>query len=352
MADASFLMVTCQRGAETALKNDLTAAAGWRLAFSRPGFVTFKHDSPTADWPDSPFARTRSHSVGKAQSDQLAELLDRFDGVLDGLADRHPGGFDHLHVWARDRAVVGEFSFEPHAANPLVADVAQRIYQHLTAGGRVAASEPNQTASRGQSVLDVVLVDPGQWWFGWHRAEDLPSSWPGAIPPVDAEQDVVSRAYFKLAEAVAWSQLPMRPGEHVFEIGSAPGGACQRLLELGFRVTGIDPAEMDPRVLEHRHMTHVQAHAEDLKRSVYRDARWLVVDATIKPQKTLWAVEGIVTSSEVSVRGMLLTLKLGSYERAEEIEQWTQRVRSWGYPRIAVRQLATGRREICLAASK
>ncbi len=45
-----------------------------------------------------------------------------------------------------------------------------------------------------------------------------------------------------------WSRLPMHTGDRVVEIGSAPGGASQRLLDLGYEVTGIDAAEMDERV--------------------------------------------------------------------------------------------------------
>ena len=49
-------------------------------------------------------------------------------------------------------------------------------------------------------------------------------------------------------EALQWSRLPVQKGDAVVEIGSAPGGACQRLLEGGLKVTGVDPSEMDASI--------------------------------------------------------------------------------------------------------
>ncbi|QEG40487.1 SAM-dependent methyltransferase [Roseimaritima ulvae] len=351
MTDACFVMIGCQRGAEATLKSQL-ADQDWRLAFSRPGFVTFKHDGPVETLPSNPFARTVSRSVGKARAAQITDLLTALDSTIAGLQTQRDQPFDQLHVWARDRAVVGEFSFEPHATNPLAVDIADRVFAHVKPQGHVAAHAPNLTAGSGQDILDIILVDPGEWWFGWHKATSLPTRWPGAIQPIDADKPVVSRAYFKIAEALAWSGLPMRPGDRVMEIGSAPGGACQRLLELGFVVTGIDPADMHQDVMSHRNMTHIRARAEDLKRSEYRDAKWLVVDANIKPAKTLWSVEQIVGHRDTRIQGMLLTLKLGSYERAAEIPHWIDKVKRWGFEKVDVRQLATGRCEVCLAAQK
>lgn len=347
-------MIGCQRGAEKPLKASL-APFGWRLAFSRPGFVTFKHDDPSAPLPRDPFARVVSHSLGRGQDAHATRLTEQLVQAAAAQADQLPRRtekrpFDQLHVWARDRAVVGEFGFEPHAENLLVGEVARLAHAAVADARLVEAPLANQIAGRGQRVLDVMLVEPGQWWFGWHLADELPSRWPGAIQPIDADKHVISRAYYKVAEAMAWSGLAMRPGDHVFEIGSAPGGACQRLLEMGMRVTGIDPAEMDPVVAEQARFEHVLARSDDLKLDAFRQARWLIVDANIKPAQTLRSVERLATSDRLSIAGMLLTLKLGTYERAAEISGWIERVTGWGFQDVQVRQLATGRCEVCLAA--
>lgn len=351
MPDSPFAMVCCQRGAEAALKDEV-GQHGWRLAFSRPGFVTLKHDGAPSELPSGVFCRMAAWSIGKVQGTDAVPLLQQMVSSLQGLQPAAP--FDQLHVWPRDRAVVGQFDFEP-GPDPLSDAVAEQIHQRLRGEGWIAASEPNQTALPGQRVWDVVLVEPGHWWFGWHvaggGAAGLPSRWPGGVQPIQRHEEVVSRAYFKAAEALAWGGFDLRPGQVAVEIGSSPGGACQRMLELGLTVVGIDPADMDPRVATHPRFTHVRARGGDLKRRDYTRARWLLIDANVRPEQTLLTVEQVVTHRSVEIEGVIVTLKLGDYRRAAEIPAWVQRVRDWGYRDVRVRQMATNRCEVCLVAA-
>jgi 23S rRNA (cytidine2498-2'-O)-methyltransferase len=178
----------------------------------------------------------------------------------------------------------------------------------------------------------------------------MPSRWPGGVPKIELPAEAVSRTYLKTAEALLWSRLPVEPGDRCVELGSAPGGSSQALLERGLRVIGIDPAEMDPAVLEHPNFTHIRARTAALKRDEFRGIRWLTVDSNVAPVHTLDAVEDIVTNDQVHVRGMLLTLKMPDWSLAEAIPEYLERVRSWGYHYVNARQLAFDRQEICVAA--
>jgi 23S rRNA (cytidine2498-2'-O)-methyltransferase len=153
-----------------------------------------------------------------------------------------------------------------------------------------------------------------------------------------------------MQEALLWSRLPLRAGDACVEIGSAPGGSCQALLDRGLLVTGIDPAEMDPAVVAHPNFRHVRARGADLKRREFRHTRWLMVDSNVAPKHTLDTVEHIVTNRQVHVRGLLLTLKLSDWGTADAVPEYIDRVRSWGYHYVHARQLAFNRREITLAA--
>jgi 23S rRNA (cytidine2498-2'-O)-methyltransferase len=160
----------------------------------------------------------------------------------------------------------------------------------------------------------------------------------------------VSRAALKMNEALAWSRLPVAPGDRCVEIGSAPGGSCLTLLARGLFVVGIDPAEMDEQVLQHPRFTHVRKRAADLKRREFRGVRWLLADSNVAPAHTLDTVEAIVTHRDVHIRGLLLTLKLPQWELAERIDEYLQRIRGWGYRYVRARQLSYNRREICVVA--
>lgn len=364
-----FAFVTCQQGAEAPLKDELTPQ-GWKLAFSRPGLVSFKYapsapaaPAPSADpeiqLPRGVFARQASWSLGRVTAGDTNELALRLIELLECLKVEQPASawlpqfpLDYLHVWSRDRLPVGERSYQPQL-EPLTNAVAEEILPRLIAAELVSSSSPNVVVEQGKRALDIVLTDPNQWMVGWHEAtSSLPTRWPGAFPPLDWNHEVVSRAYFKAAEALLWSGLPIRPGDTVVEIGSAPGGAAQHLLELGLKVIGVDPAEMDPEIAEHPNFHHLKARGGDVKRSEYRDARWLLVDSNVRPDKTLVTVENIVLHRQVDIRGMLLTMKLGRYDQADRIYGWCRTLRKWGYTQLRVRQLATGRCEVCIAAKK
>ena len=168
----------------------------------------------------------------------------------------------------------------------------------------------NAEAAAGELVLDCVLVERHEWWLGWHRAASPETRWPGGVPPLAIPVPLISRAYLKIAEALRWSELPIAAGDRCVEIGSAPGGSCLALLERGLLVTGIDPAEMDPAVLAHPNFTHVRARAKDVKRSVFRDCRWLLMDANVAPGYTLDTLDGVITQGGARPEGLVLTLKL------------------------------------------
>ena len=141
----------------------------------------------------------------------------------------------------------------------------------------------------------------------------------------------------------------MQPGDLVVEIGSAPGGACGRLLELGMQVIGVDPAEMDPRVAKHPKFRHLRARAGDLPRKTFRGAKWMLVDSNVRPEKTLVTVENIVANARTDFRGLLLTMKIGDYDALDLIQQWRSTIERWNPVSIDVRQLARNRVEVCFA---
>ncbi len=194
------------------------------------------------------------------------------------------------------------------------------------------------------------MISPKQWWAGFHRAKLIASRHPGGMMSLELPADAVSRAWLKMEEALRWSQLPIPRGARVAEIGSAPGGASQALLARGLIVTGIDPAEMAPAVLNHPRFTHIRRRSMEVRRRDFQRIRWLTADMNVAPQYTLDAVEAIVAHPRISIRGLLLTLKLPQWALAASLPEYVARIRSWGFNQILARQLQYDRREVCVAA--
>lgn len=386
-----FIFVTCQIGAEPAVKTELARKwPAFRFAYSRPGFLTFKLPTGAALADDfdlhSMFARAYGFSLGKATGPTIEE---RARAVWQHASDRQ---FDGLHVWQRDLYEAGSRGYEPGPTElAMEAETAIRAaaegsgfrvqgsvvkpamlspevgVQGSGDGSRVTmlasaatglartakkqtSFQPPNTARAGQLILDCVIVEPSEWWIGYHRAAGIASRWPGGMYPLELPTDVVSRAYLKMEEALAWSRMPLKSGDLWVEIGSAPGGASQALLKHGLKVIGIDPADMDPAVLANPNFTHWKKRGADIRRREYRGVKYLAADINVAPNYTLDTVENIVTHPEVNIRGLLLTLKLLDWKLAEEVPAYLDRIRSWGYGQVRARQLHHNRQEVCVAA--
>ena len=346
MMKPTFAMLSCACGAEQVVKTEM-ADEGWLLAFSRPGFVTAKNDQDVP-LPNGVFVRTASRSLGQVRGSQANAMVAE---LASQLAENDPNGqkFDQLHVWPKDRVPIGRFGFEP-GADEVSSVVSDAVYSGLNETW-LKCDAPNRIAQPGDRVLDLVLVNPSHWFMGVHEATVWPTRWPGAVQPIQPLNEPVSRAYYKAAESITWSGFDMQPGDLAVEIGSAPGGACGRLLELGLRVIGVDPAEMDPRINQHPNFQHIRARGGDLPRRQFRGAKWLLVDSNVRPDQTLTTIENIVTHRQSDFVGLLITLKIGDYSSASLIDTWFDRIVRWKPSNVQVRQLARNKCEVCFAVS-
>ena len=348
---ARFLFAATQAGAERALKNEVAREhPELRFAFSRPGFVTFRlPDAPRGEFAlNGVFARTWGYSLGKVGGSDDAQLASDASRLVGEQLPDEP--IRHVHVWSRDRALPGDDGYDgapEELARTLGALLAAKLQERNEASPTV-----NGVATNGDVVIDCVLVERDEWWLGWHRAAAPETRWPGGVPPITLPARLISRAYLKIVEALEWSELPVAAGDRCVEIGSSPGGSCIALLERGLNVTGVDPAEMNPEVLAHPGFTHVRARAKDVKRSVFRDCRWLVMDANVAPNYTLDTLDGVLTQGGARPEGLVLTLKLTDPRLAERLPQIAERIRRYGYRRVRMRQLAFNRQEVCVVADR
>ncbi|GAB6167324.1 SAM-dependent methyltransferase [Thermostilla marina] len=372
-----FVFLTCRIGAERVVKTLVAREyPNLRFAFSRPGFLTFKtaDDSHVAEGYrlECPFARRWGLSLGKVPIDE-PDWPQRIWAAVEGARVRA------VHVWPRDpsggdpdetsapwpeevRAVERRLlEAAPADLRPRLTEVSSQLPE-LPQGSVDDTQSNDQDAfwhldahktslAAGDWVLDCVVVDPGEYWFGCHLVtDDIQSHWIGGRPPIALPKHAVSRAYLKMEEALRWSAFPIPPGARWAELGSAPGGASQALLDRGYEVLGVDPAEMHPAVASHPRFRHLRRRVPQARRREFRKVRWLAADMNVAPGYTLNAVEGIVTYPECRVRGLILTLKLTDWKLVDALPAAVDRIASWGYETIRLRQLWHNRQEICVAA--
>jgi len=259
----NFIFITCQIGAERAIKGEIARRwPEWRFAFSQPGFLTFKlpdqHGLADDFDLDAVFARACGFSLGKVTGESSDELVRAAWEGCKGLT------IQRIHAWEKDQVGCLAHARRGHVpssrdfnmptasvgmAPNVSANEAHRLLLKAHPNARSLArqaDDPCRPARPGELVLDCILLSPNQWWIGYHRARLVPSCYPGGMMALEMPPQAVSRAWLKMEEALRWSQLPIPRGARVVEIGSAPGGASQALLARGLIVTGIDPAENGP----------------------------------------------------------------------------------------------------------
>jgi 23S rRNA (cytidine2498-2'-O)-methyltransferase len=169
------------------------------------------------------------------------------------------------------------------------------------------------------------------------------------LPP-----DLPSRAYAKIEEAILAFALPVRAGDGALELGAAPGGAAYALLRRGVSVTAVDPAQMEPYVLNFRgpsaaRLHHLQKPMGALSRAeLPGSVQWLLLDVHLAPQIALRSVRKVASWYRDSLLGAVLTLKLNDWAFADQVDSFLAQAREMGLSAPSARQLASHRQELCV----
>ena len=311
---AEFAFACCGIGMERALKAEVARAApSWRLAFSRPGLVTFKSEAPIDERIDLVFARVWGRSRGRATApEEVAPLCE---------------GVDRVHVFARDPDEdIGAIAIPG------------------------ATSEP---AKDGELVADVIVGAGDPIVVGAHRAAPGRGPYPGGGFGVIVPADAPSRAYAKIEEAIAWRHLDVQPGQTALEIGAAPGGAALALARRGVHVIGVDTGAIDPAVLSFVHangarVTHLPIKVGALRwEALPARVDWLLVDVNLAPQVAIHSIARLIPPLRASLRGIVFTLKLNDLRFADELPALLGRIQQLGFKDVRARHLPSNRQEVC-----
>jgi 23S rRNA (cytidine2498-2'-O)-methyltransferase len=108
-------------------------------------------------------------------------------------------------------------------------------------------------------------------YAGVSLCADNLSKWNGGEARFKKDEGYISRAEFKLLEAFeifGLNDFAIKPHK-ALDLGAAPGGWSRALLDKGFYIVAVDPAEMYPALASHKRFTHLRATAQ---RCAFKDA--------------------------------------------------------------------------------
>jgi len=335
-----FYFAACQTGAEKAVKAEVLAAyPQLRFAFSRPGFITFKEEvSVGRSLALAAPVFTRLWGTVVAQTRDRAEL----PAILSRIPEDAT-----VQCFDRDQFVPGD---EPGG---FVRNA--NIRAVLDAAGYAI---PKASPAFGAEIFSLIWVDDFHVFLGCHVRTANISADPGNVPDISVPAESPSRAYLKIEEAFYRFGTGLKAGSKVLEVGCAPGGASTAMLNRGIAVTGIDPQNIDARVLARAEFRHVKKFARYVADADLRgfnpDA--IVMDMSIAPNDAISELAHVVSvlrglfGAELAVREAYLTIKLNDWKYATDIPSYLARLRKIGFESLRPMQLASNRQEFFVYA--
>ncbi|NWJ44961.1 MAG: methyltransferase domain-containing protein [Chloroflexi bacterium] len=122
-------------------------------------------------------------------------------------------------------------------------------------------------------VVVSVAVYEATAYVGISKVSQNLSDWAGGMRRFARESQQISRAEFKLLEAMDIFGLKLPESGSALDLGAAPGGWTRLLLKNGLQVVAVDPAELDPRLNSYTNLRHFRGHAADYLRLAQKQRR-------------------------------------------------------------------------------
>ncbi len=351
VAAAMLIFTVCQIGSEASLRREVARARPqWRLAFSRPGFVTFKTEDLNhrqaldQDW-QPVFARRIGVLFDAPPRGGLPTPHARSTVQL--LAHEAPGQPLRLHVFPMGQP--HDRSFLCPRCRAVHDELAARAFD----GGVHILSEPDPKL--GDLVADIAVSDGSDWAVGLHRHYQGVAPWPGGNFPFSMPPDAPSDAWLKAEEGIRRSGLPLERSQTVLKIGCAPGGGSMALLQRGLDVIGVDPVAVDQRVAGfqqgYARFTWLPRRIQDLApNDLNRHVHWMMIDVNAGAGALLPYVQRLISLTRPSLLGLLWIVKLNNPNAEGQLPDLIEQVRATGLEEVRCAQLSTNNNEVLITA--
>jgi 23S rRNA (cytidine2498-2'-O)-methyltransferase len=170
------------------------------------------------------------------------------------------------------------------------------------------------------------------------------SDWAGGMRRFAREDEQVSRAEFKLMEALEYFSIELLPRGVALDLGASPGGWTRVLRQRDQYVTAIDPGDLDPRIAEDRGVRHKRMTAQQYLGDEPDRFDLIVNDMRMDARDSAHLM--VAYAKQLYRHGSaIMTLKLPEEKRAPIIEQ-AFAILQKAYTIAGARQLFHNRSEI------
>lgn len=231
--------------------------------------------------------------------------------------------------------ILADLSYKPFDLNNALAEVISDT------GAELDVRAPEQ-------ILSVICAanDNTQHaaYLGLSLALHNLSNWAGGMRRFAREPDQVSRAEFKLLEALEVFGIDLPARGVALDLGASPGGWTRVLRQQDQYVTAVDPGELDPRVAKDRGVRHKQMTAEQYLANEPDQFDLIVNDMRMDARDSARLM--VAYAKQLYRHGLvIMTLKLPEQNRQPVIDH-AFNILNQAYTRVGARQLFHNRSEI------
>ncbi len=157
--------------------------------------------------------------------------------------------FDSDLPFSVQTRIFANASYKPFDINSTLSDMVTKI------------TRAPLNVRRPEQILSVV-VGQAAAYLGLSLAGHNLSNWAGGVHRFARLPGQISRAEFKLLEALAVFDIKLLPRSVALDLGAAPGGWTRVLRQHEQYVTAVDPADLHPSLAADSHVRHKRMTAE------------------------------------------------------------------------------------------
>ena len=167
------------------------------------------------------------------------------------------------------------------------------------------------------------------------------------------QSNKISRAEFKLKEAIEYFNIDLKKIKNALDIGAAPGGWTKVLANLGVKVIAVDNADIDKELLSNKNVIHIKKRADKIEASDLGKTKFdlLLIDVNANPEISANIALGFAKELTGGAH-LILTIKFVDGNIDKHIKK-VQEILKDEYSSIKLKKLPHNRMEItCLAEKK
>ncbi|HVB61761.1 MAG TPA: SAM-dependent methyltransferase [Ktedonobacteraceae bacterium] len=237
----------------------------------------------------------------------------------------------------------------------------QRAYSGGTLNRLVAEAIAGESGAlenikKPQIVVSLLCTASAAYAGISYVSENL-SDWPGGARQFAQKPEQISRAEFKLLEALEVFGVELPANGRALDLGAAPGGWTRLLLAAKMRVVAVDPANLDPRLQRQARLEHYHGNAEDyLAKASHGQQRFDVIANDMRVDardaaRLLCEAANLLRSDGFVVSTLKLPHATATMQPVEIMRQALLTLRT-RYAVVQARQLYHNRQEVTVIAAK